>query len=142
MWRALATLLLDSDEECLREITGQDGWDIFRPHFCFACDSLVLTVECVWNQPRVFFVFAKCSFVLSQDAVTPNRRRAELAILPQRYASGTNHAHHSFSASNRRGSKALCQVKVWTRSHENELHAAAASLVKTVIDEANLEPGF
>ncbi len=33
------------------------------------------------------------------------------------------------------------QVKVWTRSHENPLHAEAAALVKTVIDEANLEPG-
>lgn len=79
--------------------------------------------------------------VLCDDAVTPNRSRAELAILPQRNASGTNHAHNSYSTSNR-SSNALRQVKVWTRSHENELHAAAASLVKTVIDEANLEPGF
>ena len=31
VWRALATLLLDSDEECLQEITGQGGWNIFRP---------------------------------------------------------------------------------------------------------------
>ena len=79
--------------------------------------------------------------VLFHDAVPPNRRRAELAILPQRHASGANHTQQSNSNSNP-SCPAVPQVKVWTRSHENSLHTQAASIVKTVIDEANLEPGF